>query len=87
MENCKCSKEKELADIQERVREMEITNVERLKDIEYMKETLDKLNQTLEKLEKAIDIINSKPLQKYEKVAWMIISGLVAFILGRFLQG
>ena len=84
MEKCKCTKEREIENLNERIRQIELMDVERNKDIDFIKESFKKLNTTLDKIQEAIDEINNKPLAKYEKFIWIVVSSLVAYGIGKF---
>lgn len=84
MDKCICTKEKEIEKLTERIRQIELMDVERNKDIDFIKESFKKLNTTLDKIQEAIDEINNKPLAKYEKFIWIVVSSLVAYGIGKF---
>ena len=91
MECKQCSNEDKIKDHELRIKELEISRAETTKDISYFKQSLEKLNKTLEELKDVIQELSKKPLKKYEdryeKIAFLIISNIVAFILGQVFKG
>ena len=87
----KCNNEDKIKDHEIRIKELEISKAETTKDISYFKQSLEKLNKTLEELKDVIQELSKKPLKKYEdryeKIAFLIISNIVAFILGQVFKG
>ena len=85
MEKCICTKEKEINALKDKIHQIEIKDMAKEKDMEKFQESLDRLNDTLDDLKEIIEKINSKPLQRYEKVAWVAVSAVIAYFMGKIL--
>lgn len=99
--DCMCTKEHELKTIQnelielkkanqlqdDKIEAIRLADVQKESDIRYIKETLDKLNKTINNLTLSIEKLNSKPLQRYEKGMWIALSVAITYLVTKIIGG
>ena len=54
-----------------------------IKDVGYLKEAIAELRKSIDKLIQAIDSLKLKPLARYEQIVMVIITAIVAYIIGK----
>lgn len=78
-----CRNEKRLNRISEKVDLIENDIVAQKKDTIYLNNTLQALQKSIDKLIDEISNLKIKPLAKYEKVAMVIVTAVVGYVVGK----
>lgn len=95
-----CTKEQNITALEKRMKNVEIdikhldkdivqiklADVEKTKDLQYLKESLDTLNVTMRELQKLIADIKDRPSMWGSKIVFAFVSALVGGIAGYVLK-
>lgn len=75
--------DKRLDNHSDRLDQLEQSKVSQEKDTGYLKDVIQSLQKSIEKLTDAIEILKDKPLKKYEQIAMYIILAVIGIVIGK----
>lgn len=75
--------ERRLNNHSERLDMLEQSKVSQEKDTSYLREVIQALQKSIEKLTEAIEILKGKPLKKYDQIVMYIILTIIGIVIGR----
>lgn len=78
--------EKRINNHSDRIKTLETEIVGMKKDTSRLEEILDRLERAIDNLNSSISEMKSKPLEKYEKIVFYIITAIIGIVIGRFLN-
>lgn len=78
--------EKRINNHSDRIKIIETEIVGMKKDTSRLEEILNRLERAIDNLNDSIMEMKSKPLEKYEKIAIYVITAIIGIIIGKFLN-
>lgn len=86
LEEMVCTNERRINNHSDRMKTLETEIVGMKKDTSRLEEILNRLERAVDNLNESILEMKSKPLKKYEKIAMYIITVIIGIVIGKLLN-